>query len=149
MPLLEENTQSEIEVDPSVLEEGGNQRQRRQMLFALALLLVAFPSVLVEAGQAITEVFEPLHLTWVQGLRFQVWQGQLANARTGIAHRKQVWPLSRDPGVKAREAGHVAVRGGASKAHLFIQVALPRQDLLFRHQRDVDPGSRRGLPDQA
>src|SRR5439155_26906253 len=48
MPLLEENTQSEIEVDPSVLEEGGNQRQRRQMLFALALLLVALILVLLK-----------------------------------------------------------------------------------------------------
>jgi periplasmic protein TonB len=48
MPLLEENTQSEIEVDPSVLEEGANQRQRRQMLFALALLLVALILVLLK-----------------------------------------------------------------------------------------------------
>jgi TonB family protein len=48
MPLLEENTQSEIEIDPSVLEEGANQRQRRQMLFALALLLVALILVLLK-----------------------------------------------------------------------------------------------------
>jgi len=48
MTLLEENTQSEIEVDLSVIEEGGNQRQRRQMLFALALLLVALILVLLK-----------------------------------------------------------------------------------------------------
>jgi TonB family protein len=47
MPLLEENSQSEIEIDPSVLEDGSNQRQRRQMLFALALLLVALILVLL------------------------------------------------------------------------------------------------------
>src|SRR4051812_28608386 len=96
---------------------------------SLALLLVAFALVLVEAWQAITEVFEPLHLISVQRLWLQVWQGQFADTCTRVAHGKEVRPLGRDPGEKARQAGQVAVGGGTSKAYVFIQVALPPKDL--------------------
>jgi TonB family protein len=46
MPMLEENSQQEVEVDVSALDAGSEQKQRRQMLIALALLLFALMLVL-------------------------------------------------------------------------------------------------------
>jgi protein TonB len=46
MPILEENSQQEVEVDVSALDAGSEQKQRRQMLIALALLLFALMLVL-------------------------------------------------------------------------------------------------------
>jgi periplasmic protein TonB len=46
MPMLEENSQQEVEVDVSSLDAGSEQKQRRQMLIALALLLFALMLVL-------------------------------------------------------------------------------------------------------
>jgi periplasmic protein TonB len=48
MPLLEEQTQPEITVDPTALEPGTEPKHRRRMLLALALLLCALILVLVK-----------------------------------------------------------------------------------------------------
>src|SRR5690242_1367193 len=48
MPLLEEHSQPDVEMDVSALESSPVQRQRRQMLIALALLLAALMLVLIK-----------------------------------------------------------------------------------------------------
>jgi TonB family protein len=48
MPLLEEHSEPVVEVDVSALETSPVQRQRRQMLIALALLLAALMLVLIK-----------------------------------------------------------------------------------------------------
>jgi TonB family protein len=48
MPLLEEQTQPEITIDPTALESSPEPKQRRRMLLALALLLCALILVLVK-----------------------------------------------------------------------------------------------------
>src|SRR5258708_38929846 len=98
------------------------------------LVLGTSASVFMQLWQAITEGFEQRNLVSVQGLWFQLWQGQFSQTRARVAHSKERRMVSLHPAGKPGERGQMIVGRRARQTQVLIQKDPPQQYVAFEHR---------------